>query len=53
MHQNVGHLRIRESGWVYEEVHEEGTEAEKIPGLLSVSHSHRSGRALPAAAAQR
>lgn len=53
MHQNVGHLCIRESGWVYEKVHEEGPETEKIPGLLSVSHPDRSSWAFTAAAAQR
>ncbi|KAI3364200.1 hypothetical protein L3Q82_011014 [Scortum barcoo] len=53
MHQNVGHLRIRESGRLHQKVHEEGPEAEEIPGLLSVPHSERSGRALPAAPAQR
>lgn len=53
LHQNVGHLCIRESGRVYEEVHEEGAETEKIPRLLSVPHTERPGGALPAAAAQR
>lgn len=53
MHQNVGHLCIRESGRVYEKVHEEGPETEEIPGLVSVPHAERSGGAVAAAAAQR
>lgn len=53
VHQNVGYLRIRESGRVYEKVHEEGPETEKIPRLFPVPHTERPGGALPAAAAQR
>ena len=53
MHQNVGLLCIRESGRVYEKVHEEGPETEEIPGLVSVPHTERPGGALDAVSAQR
>lgn len=53
MHQNVGHLCIRKGGRLHEEVREEGSEAEEIPGFVSVPQSERPGGAGPAATAQR
>lgn len=52
-HQNVGHLRIGESGRLHQKVHEEGPEAEKIPRLFPVPHAQRPGGAFAATAAQR